>query len=254
MYTRLSRQGQQRATLRAIEDAYYAVRLAERAAAVEELLEVRARDLMACSRSDSEDAAAMALGCEVGYGEATVAATEAWESLAEAFEAARDIEGAIFAYEQLLTLEPSSSPGLSAATSAKRGVQEVVLQTHRRGLADTRYLGRGFVRATDKSRQQVTSRALQDVEALRLVVTRDLDTVEQSIATRKPTSFASKALTDIRTLRKIALADINRLQMTLVRGACAHRGLPPLGHALATPLPRPCHAAPRRAVLHRCLP
>jgi hypothetical protein len=49
-----------------------------------------------------------------------------------------DIEGAILAYDQLLRLEPPFAPGQSSAVAVKRGVQELVLLSHRRGLEDAR--------------------------------------------------------------------------------------------------------------------
>ena len=82
------------------------------------------------------------------------------------------LQGAIYAYERLLSLEPSSSPGLPAPASAKRGVQELVLLSHRRGVEDTASVLGGLQGVGESSRQSLTSRAMSDVEAFRKVTSR----------------------------------------------------------------------------------
>ena len=171
-----------------------------------------------------------ASGAVVGglAGEGADVRLEAWECLAEAFEVARDLEGAIYAYERLLALEPSTTPGLSPTTSAKRGVQELVLLSHRQGLEATLALGRGLQEATDRSVADVVNRGLEDVETLRTVVRRDLDVVEERVRSRSPSRLerlllgafqpTAKALNDLQLMRRIAESDLNRLQRTLLLG------------------------------------
>ena len=162
--------------------------------------------------------------------------------LAEAFEGARDIEGAIWAYEKLLALEPPNAPGLPPNEAARRGVQELVLLSHRRGLQDTRVLSASLQRAADESVASVVDRGLQDVEAVRSIVRRDLDFVEETLestlqqrekgergggleqlgaaleTTLLGNTAAAKALGDLKVMRKIAENDLNRLQRTVLRG------------------------------------
>ena len=146
----------------------------------------------------------------------------AWERLAESFESARDVEGAIFAYERLLDLQPSSTPGLTAPVAAKRGVQEIVLLSHRRGLADATKVTTGLQDVGEDTRARITDRAMSDTETLRRVVERDCDTLE--IILRKvgegplPEAAVERSLADLRMVRKLARSDINRLELTLLRG------------------------------------
>ena len=150
--------------------------------------------------------------------------TGAWERLAETYEGARDIAGAIYAYERLLAYEPAFSPGLSPALSAKRGVQEIVLLSHRRGLEDALGVATSLQSVGESSRVSITSRAISDVETLRKVVERDCDTLEAFVDRlvqsdeRLLSSAASRSLNDVRMLRKLARNDINRLELTLLRG------------------------------------
>ena len=170
--------------------------------------------------------------------------TEALERLAESYEGARDIRGAIDAYERLLALEPPSARWLPQATKAKRGVQELVLLSHRRGMADTGKIASGLQAAGESSRRSITARAILDVENVRKVVERDCDTLEAlanrtvlasplkgSIAApddEQPPEdlkvcwlrgkLATKSLEDLRVIRKIARSDINRLELTILRG------------------------------------
>ena len=224
VYSRLARQGQVSARRRSLEDAHYAVQLAESSIDVQ------------CSPGEIGSTATHRQGLLVT--EQTRSAfeidkphvellTDLWENLAEAFELTRDIDGAISAYERLLALEPSTSPGLSSTMAAKRGFQEVVLLSHRRGLEDSQIIGRGLQSAANRSVATLMDRGLQDVEVVREVVKRDLDTVEQSVRARRPARLeqlilgnraTAKALDDLRVLRKIAAADSNRLQMAILRG------------------------------------
>ena len=252
-----------KATRRAIEDAKYAVALAERSLQMEEGAGAEAGLL---SDEDAAMATAAAVanvgGVAVEDAEGPVAQppadgavgfgvdpvlTEAWERLAESYEGSRDIEGAITAYEALLRLEPPNAPGLAPPVAAKRGVQELVLLSHRRGIEDTQSLTEGLQRAGESTRSSMTARAISDVEALRKTVERDLDTLEANArrvvnatgsavrpadAERPPGSAAAapggggflerqlamRTLEDLQVVRKIARSDINRLELTLLRG------------------------------------
>ena len=242
----LARQGQVRASRRSLEDALYAVQLAEGVAESDALPPHPSSSALAAALvslpalgtalADDEsgewpdETSKRASGVVAGglAGEGADVRLEAWECLAEAFEVARDLEGAIYAYERLLALEPSTTPGLSPTTSAKRGVQELVLLSHRQGLEATLALGRGLQEATDRSVADVVNRGLEDVETLRTVVRRDLDVVEERVRSRSPSRFerlllgafqpTAKALNDLQLMRRIAESDLNRLQRTLLLG------------------------------------
>ena len=242
----LARQGQVRASRRSLEDALYAVQLAEGVAESDALPPHPSSSALAAALvslpalgtalADDEsgewpdETSKRASGVVAGglAGEGADVRLEAWECLAEAFEVARDLEGAIYAYERLLALEPSTTPGLSPTTSAKRGVQELVLLSHRQGLEATLALGRGLQEATDRSVADVVNRGLEDVETLRTVVRRDLDVVEERVRSRSPSRLerlllgafqpTAKALNDLQLMRRIAESDLNRLQRTLLLG------------------------------------
>ena len=176
--------GKMRPTRRALEDAQYAVRLAE---SLEEGVNASAasKAVQAAGLPPEVAAEVAASGAVVavpdGANGADPVLLEAWERLAEAYELARDIDGSIIAYERLLTLEPASTPGLAPATSAKRGVQELVLLSHKRGLEDTKAVTSGLQRAGESSRQTITTKAISDVETLRKKVERDTEEVEKFV-------------------------------------------------------------------------
>uniref|UniRef100_A0A6V2WXP3 Uncharacterized protein n=1 Tax=Emiliania huxleyi TaxID=2903 RepID=A0A6V2WXP3_EMIHU len=193
VYTGLSGQGWVRSRQRALEDAQQAVQLLT-------LLDAVLPDSRA-------DAAAARLSEE--------SRALAWERLAEAHEALRDISGAILAYEQLLRIEPPDDPRLAPPLAVKRGIQELVLISHRRGLADAAEvregLQQGLQQVEQVSRETLTRRALEDVESLRRVVDEDIGLLERAAAEyeigtgRGPrSSFASRAMRDLSTLRKVA--------------------------------------------------
>lgn len=189
-FSALSQQGWVRSARRALQDAQYAVQLSESILA--------------------DDARGRAV---------------AWERLAETHEAVRDIEGAILAYEQLLRVEPSFDPRLSPAVSAKRGVQELVLISHRRGLENAAEVREGLLQAEQASRESITRRALQDVERLRNLVDQDIGTLERVAEERglkagsgPRITLASRAMRDLGVMRKVAFSDINTLQMQILRG------------------------------------
>ena len=197
---------------RALEDALYAVQLSKSASQLEFHCDVQDPSL-------------------VGQGEASTVAiascAAAWERLAETYEASMDIEGAISAYEELLRLEPPFSPSLSPATSAKRGIQELVLYSHRRGLEDAQQVGKGIRQVAETGVESMQAKALADVEGLRRLVNKDIESAERWVIRREQqqrknglfSSFVSRrAKTDLRTLRKVATSDINALELQILRG------------------------------------
>jgi hypothetical protein len=132
-FSALSQQGWVRSARRALEDARYAVQLSE-SILVDDYSRRREPILgepilgepIVVDGANARD--------PISGSDYTRRRAAAWERLAETHEAVRDIAGAILAYEQLLRVEPTFDPRLSAAVSAKRGVQELVLISHRRGL------------------------------------------------------------------------------------------------------------------------
>ena len=241
VFTFLSGQKWPKAQRRALEDAQYAVQIAGVA------LPSRLRPMP--TSVPVVNLAAMDDG---------IPRAAAWERLAEACEAMQDIEGAITAYEQLLILEPPFAAGQSSATAVKRGVQELVLLSHTRGLDDARLLRRelGSKAAADVQKLRdselgstlrdkavrdkalvsrgvgtVTDKALQDVESLRRLVESDLDQLEDLTqrtygTDTGPLGLGSplgrwvlpRAMADLSVLRKIAASDINLLQMQIMKG------------------------------------
>lgn len=165
---------------------------------------------------------------------------EAWERLAESYEATQDIGRAIYAYEQLLDLEPPSAPGLPATVATKRAAQELVLLSHRRGLEDTIRVRTGLQSGGERFRRILTAKALFDFEELRTLIEDDIDLLEDlARESRDPdTGFlrrssanpfvgggarvvdlvSNRSLNDLYILRKLARRDIDRVQLTLLRG------------------------------------
>lgn len=66
----------------------------------------------------------------------------------------------------------------------------------------------------------MTTRALGDVEGLRRVVKRDLETVETQVESNYSPAlgFGDRARQDLEMLRKVVFSDINRLERNLLRG------------------------------------
>eukprot|EP00965_Chrysotila_dentata_P220424 6191763-Pleurochrysis_carterae.AAC.2 len=217
VFAQLGAQGWMRGARRAREDAQYAVQLAEVlpqiAADGRRAVGTRAGVPASSSLSDADAEADLA------------ARASAWEHLAELCESGRDVVGAIYAYEQLLALQPPFSPSLTSALSAKRGMQELVLLSHRRGLEGARRVRRevqsGLRDAARASRERITRRALADAEGLRVLVERDIDLFEKvalDALNRSLPSLLPRAVADLRQLRKITSADINVLQLQILRG------------------------------------
>ena len=278
VFSLLSVQGWPRAQRRALEDAQYAVQLAsvgappvaarpsaaadnsvggapvvlpelvsdaEADSASATAIETAAAAAAAAAVSDADADAAFATAVvdAVGTPAATAGRAAAWERLAEVCEAMRDIEGAIVAYDMVLRLEPPFAPGQGAALSAKRGVQELVLLSHRRGLEDTISLRDEFVRkkqdtesrlaqqllpplrrAGRTSTDRVRRIGLRDVEQLRRLVDADLDTTTRKVEGDSPlyrgplAALRPRALADLEKLRKVARSDINQLELRILRG------------------------------------
>lgn len=128
------------------------------------------------------------------------------EALAQACEASGDLRGEVAAYEALLAIEPPDSHWLSAATSARRGLQELLLQSGLRELAACDAEGcrpeptllERVERAAEATRQQLASRALSDVGRIRGLVVGLLDRGEA-----QATLHASRARDAISYLRLI---------------------------------------------------
>ena len=81
------------------------------------------------------------------------------------------------------------------------------------------------MRTLSVQRERVTSRALQDVEALRQLVYNDLDMLEgytkssPLYAKSSPLRWLRpRAMADLRTLRKVAASDINRVELQILQG------------------------------------
>jgi hypothetical protein len=132
-------------------------------------------------RRATEDAQYALRLAEISYARAPASVlaktvlTEALEQLAKSYERTQNIAGAISVYERLLTLEPPSAPGLSRSIAAKRGIQELVLASHRRGIADTNVVSRSM-----------TARAISDSEYLRTVAKNDLTRLEDWVLRAAP--------------------------------------------------------------------
>ena len=181
VFTVLSGQKWPKAQRRALEDAQYAVQIAGVA------LPSRLRPMP--TSVPVVNLAAMDDG---------IPRAAAWERLAEACEAMQDIEGAITAYEQLLILEPPFAAGQSSATAVKRGVQELVLLSHTRGLDDARLL-----------RREIGEKAAADVEKLR---NSELGSTLRDKAVRDKALVSRKARRDKAFVMDKALQDVENLR------------------------------------------
>ena len=103
-------------------------------------------------------------------------------------EEAGDLRGAIAAYTALLALQPPTAAELSAATSARRALQELLLESAQRELAaceadEACDVGeRSFIeqaqRAGEAWRKFASSRALRDVKSVREIVVSLLEETE----------------------------------------------------------------------------
>jgi len=169
------------------------------------------------------------------------------EAHAEECEAAGDLGGAIAAYESLLELQPPTSPGLSAEIAARRGLQELFLQSAKRELAACEEEGCDISffeqaqRAGEETRKQLASRALADVGRIRDSIIgllerstaqaqADVDRAREEQAYLRlvegnPAFLASwqleeaqRRVDDTTLLRKSIESDLNRLELQLLAG------------------------------------
>jgi len=183
VFTFLSGQKWPKAQRRALEDAQYAVQIA--GVALPSRLRPMPKSVPVVNLAAMDDG---------------IPRAAAWERLAEACEAMQDIEGAITAYEQLLILEPPFAAGQSSATAVKRGVQELVLLSHTRGLDDARLL-----------RRELGEKAAADVEKLRNSelgsTLRDKAVRDKALVSRGVGTVTDKALQDVESLRRLVESD-----------------------------------------------
>jgi len=175
------------------------------------------------------------------------------ERRAEQAEAAKDLPTAIEAYEELLTLQPPTSPGLREEDASRRALQELLLESCRRELvacgqegceADVSFIEGELRRAQkigEESRKTLAARALDDVGRIRNTVVRLLELTEeqarqaaeraageqsyQRLVEGMPgwlagwqLAEATRRMDDARLLRKSVEADLNRLELQLLQG------------------------------------
>jgi len=168
-----------------------------------------------------------------------------------------DLAGEAASYRELLSLEPPTAPWLSAATSARRGLQELLLQSAQQELEQCGeegcrpdpgqfgdHLGpliQQARRAGEEVRQTLASRSLDDVDRIRSLVVgllergesealADAERAQSAISYTRlvegdPAIFASwqleearRRLADSRLLRKSIENDLNRLELQLLQG------------------------------------
>ena len=177
------------------------------------------------------------------------------ESAAEEAEARGDLVGAIDAYEELLSLQPPTSPGLREQDAVRRGLQQLLLESARRRLeacqaesgeceVEVSFIEGELQRAQklgEESRKQLASRALADLGKVRDSVVRLLELTEtqaredadkaqgeqaeQRLLDGDPgwlaglqLAEATRRMDDARLLRKSVEADLNRLELQLLQG------------------------------------
>jgi hypothetical protein len=120
-------------------------------------------------------------------------------------------------YERLLAVEPRTAPGLSTQQATRRGLEELVLISHRRGLEDARTVSSGIGQARAFSEAGIVSRALEDVSSLENVVRTDTEKIERRLLTLPQATWpVARALKDIRLLRTVARSDLRRLALFFV--------------------------------------
>ena len=172
------------------------------------------------------------------------------EEHARACEVRGDLEGAIAAYEALLALEPPTSAELAAQQGARRGLQELLLESARRELeaceadegclVELSLMQRAQIMGED-ARRQLATRALSDVGRLREAVVsffeastsqaeEDASKAEAELAYLRlvegdpgwlagwQLNEATRRIEDSRLLRKSIEADLSRLELQLLQG------------------------------------
>ena len=166
-------------------------------------------------------------------------------------EEAGDLRGAIAAYTALLAMQPPTAAELSAATSARRALQELLLESAQRELAaceadEACDVGeRSFIeqaqRAGEAWRKFASSRALRDVKSVREIVVSLLEETEAQARADADAAAgeqayerlveggtgwlqtmrideAQKRMSDARLLRRSMENDLNRLELQLLQG------------------------------------
>eukprot|EP00967_Tisochrysis_lutea_P057479 scaffold72891_cov27-Tisochrysis_lutea.AAC.1 len=127
------------------------------------------------------------------------------ECLAQECEATGDLKGEVAAYEELLSIEPPEAHWLSASTSARRGLQELLLESAYRELAACGEDGckpapptllKRVEQAGEATRRQLASRALSDVGRIRKLVVGLLDRGESEA--KEDASRAEDAISYLR--------------------------------------------------------
>lgn len=177
------------------------------------------------------------------------------EGKAEALAAQGNLQGAVEAFDELLKLQPPTSPELSSAAGARRALQQLLLESMRRELDACGSEGcnphdrpslleqtRNAAQAMgEDTRRRLAQRALEDVSRIRSSVLRLLEEAEAQATSdaEEATSNqaylrlvegesgwfagwqfdeARKRISDIRLLRKNVESDLNQLELQLLRG------------------------------------
>ena len=175
------------------------------------------------------------------------------EERAEAAETANDLAGAVEAYEELLALQPPTSPWLREQDAMRRALQEMLLESARRELAcadegsdgcELSFIDAEIQRAKglgEDYRRWSSARALEDVGRIRRTVVGLLELSETQAReaadrARAQQSYArlvegveawlpgmqlaeaTRRMDDARLLRKSVEADLNRLELQLLQG------------------------------------
>ena len=175
------------------------------------------------------------------------------EERAEAAETANDLAGAIEAYEELLALQPPTSPWLREQDAMRRALQQLLLESARRELAcadegsdgcELSFIDSEIQRAKEMGedyRRWSSARALEDVGRIRRAVVGLLELSETQAReaadrARAQQSYArlvegveawlpgmqlaeaTRRMDDARLLRKSVESDLNRLELQLLQG------------------------------------
>jgi len=175
------------------------------------------------------------------------------EERAEKAEAENDLVSAIEAYEQLLAIQPPTSPNMREQDAARRALQQLLLESARRELeacgrqgceTEVSFIEGELRRAQqigEESRKQLASRALADVSKVRSAVVTLLELTEEQASEAVDRAAGEQAYSrlvdgepgwlagwqlaeatrrrdDARLLRKSVESDLNRLELQLLQG------------------------------------
>lgn len=214
------------------------------------------------------------------------------EDAIAAAEDSADLEGAIASYEELLSLQPVDDGSLDAETSARRGLQELLLESARRELvsrcaeeADAEgcptFLEQAQA-AGEAYRRFALRRALDDVGRIRRSLAALFDQASQAAESDARRALSEAALpdavlagwqleeaarraSDTRLLRKSIENDLNHLELALLAGdpslaflrselsRALKRPMPPVPRSLWLEEQCETGALPRDPELLRCL-